>query len=186
MGMKYRWIRALVVILATVTLGGAHTALAENPAVEELRLLYNELQEFKDNAEFKDVIYGRCCEYYKWMVRVEALRRRASAREFIEGFGIQPDELVQLGLDYGRDDHVSAQFWERRIAAARTPLSAVETVNREEEDGIIGEWTAKRSASWMGSHHKLERKNGKHLMTITYAASDTNILGGSSSVLAHK
>ena len=168
MGMKHRWIRALVVILAMVTLGGAHTAFAENPAVEEMRLLYNDLQGFKDNAEFRHVIYGRCCEYYNWKVRVEALRGRATVQEFIEGFGILPDELVQLGLDYGRNDLESAQRWERQIAAVRTPLSAVETVDREDEDGIIGEWMAKRSASWIGSHHKLERENGKLLMTTTY------------------
>ena len=168
MRMKHRRIRTLVVILATATLGGAHTALAENPAVEEMRLLYNELQGFKDNAEFRHVIYGRCCEYYKWKIKVEALSGRATMQEFIEGFGILPGELVQLGLDYGRNDIESAQYRERRIAAVRTPLSVVETVNRENEDGIIGEWTAKQSASWMGSHHELERENGKLLMTITF------------------
>ena len=134
-------------------------------AVDEMKSLYEELQGFKDSAEFKQVIYERCCKYHAWKLRVEALNDKGSFKEFMNEFGILPGELVQLGYFYGRGDLEAAKVWERRIDAIQSPLAGVERVDRMEEDRIIGEWSSERTPYWMGSEDTIARKNGVLQMT---------------------
>ena len=43
--------------------------------------------------------YGRCCEYFQWMKKVEALRGNEIG-EFLHPFGILPGELIAFGTEY--------------------------------------------------------------------------------------
>ncbi len=168
--MKSRncWSLAGAILLASTTLDVAKATETGNTTVEALESLYEELHEFKDDRKFKQVAYGRCCKYYTWKRRVEALSGKASIQEFMGGFGILPGELVQLGLMYAKGDMEGAQHWEREIAAARSPVSSWETVADTGGDEVTGEWEAKPSVYWFGSHHKIWRQNGLLMMTTTY------------------
>ena len=154
--------KALALALTAAIMWGSYPQNAQSTpsAVEEMKSLYEELQGFKESAEFRQVIYGRCCKYHAWKLRVEALNAKGSFKEFMNGFGILPGELVQLGYFYGKGDLEAAEIWERRIDAVQSPLEGVERADRIEADRIIGEWSSERTAYWMGSEDTITRKNG--------------------------
>ena len=93
--------------------------------VEEARNLYLELQEFKDDPEFKLVGFGVCCRYNDWKIRVEEFDERVRASvgmAFTSETGFVPRELLSLGLEYvflnpGRGDRNLVDFWEKTIEA---------------------------------------------------------------------
>ena len=70
-------------------------AEAGNP---ELKQLYYELMNFKDDAEFHIVGFGVCCRYNKWKLRVEALRDSNKLKTISEK--IAAGDLLTLGLEY--------------------------------------------------------------------------------------
>ena len=69
--------------------------------VRELRRLYAQLQDFKDDAEFHRVEFGRCCQYYRWKQRVDEVSNR-SGPALLRELGFAPAELVQLASTYAR------------------------------------------------------------------------------------
>ncbi len=141
---------------------------ATPPAVKTLQDLYAELQQFKDDPEFRRVGYGRCCKYFQWMQRVEALQGQASPKEFMDGFGILPRELVQLGWEYFGGHEESAQYWEKQIAGARNPVSSLPKVDRAEEDGLIGSWTTTSLFRGKRTDFVMHREDGQIILTSSY------------------
>ena len=69
-------------------------AEAGNP---ELKKLYYELMDFKDDAEFHRVGFGVCCKYKKWQLKVEALRNNKTLT-WIDS--VAAGDLLMLGLEY--------------------------------------------------------------------------------------
>ncbi len=69
---------------------------------QELKTLYQELQEFKDNPEFHQVGFGTCCRFNRWMVKVEVLRSKKTGIKILMEVGFVPGELLQLGMEYMR------------------------------------------------------------------------------------
>ena len=112
-------------------------------AIDKIRDLYAEFQTFKNEEEFRRVGYGRCCKYYQWMKKVEALRGN-DAGEFIRSFGILPGELIALGSEYyqGRGNQAAAKMWEASVEAVLNPKPAelpIDAAN-DEPDRVIGRW----------------------------------------------
>ena len=100
------------------TLGIALSILADtgtdakaSSAIDEIRILYAEFQIFKNEEEFRRVGYGRYCKYYQWMRKVDALRGDDPG-EFLRSFGILPEELISLGMEYyqGRGNQDAAKM----------------------------------------------------------------------------
>ena len=94
-------------------------------AIDKIRDLYAEFQTFKNEEEFRRVGYGRCCKYYQWRKKIEALRGN-DAGEFIRSFGILPGELIALGSEYyqGRGNQATAKMWEASVEAVLNPKPA--------------------------------------------------------------
>lgn len=169
MAYAQRWWRAAVLTCTVAAAAGTSSTKAAEPAVEELKARYAELQEFKYDAEFRAVGYGQCCKYAQWKSQVEALGNEASPLVFIEGFGILPGELVDLGRAYFRNDMQRVAFLEREIKAAMTGTGPKATITREEHDGVIGRWRAKDRPIRGGvTEYTLERKAGVLVLHAEY------------------
>lgn len=63
----------------------------------ELKELYNELMEFKDDPHFHQVGFGVCCKYNKWQLRMKALRNNTNLTTLEK---IAAGDLLMLGLEY--------------------------------------------------------------------------------------
>ncbi len=115
----------------------------ECSAVDELRNLYAEFQTFKNEDEFRRVGYDRCCKYYQWMKKVEALRGN-DVVECFQSFGILPGELISLGREYyqGRGNQGAAKMWEASVEAVLNPKPAEVPIDAENDkpDRVIGRW----------------------------------------------
>ena len=109
-------VAALVIALSVFANTGADAEASS--AVDEIRSLYAEFQAFKNEDEFRRVGYGRCCKYYQWMKKVEALRGN-DAGEFFRSFGNLPGELISLGMEYyqGRGCPTSAPLGQIEVIA---------------------------------------------------------------------
>ena len=111
------WTLTLAVLLVALLLNGGRPSDATAAEVEELRQLYAEFLTFKNDPEFHAVGYGRCCRYYEWMKKVEALRGGHTGG-FLTHFGIGPGDLIMLGGEYshgcGHGD--TARYFEALIA----------------------------------------------------------------------
>ena len=128
---------SLCVLTNTVTDAEASSA------VDEIHNLYAEFQTFKNEEEFRRVGYGRCCRYYKWMKKVDALRG-SDPGEFLRSFGILPGELISLGMEYyqGRGNQDVAKMWEASVEAVLNPKPAEAPIDarNDEPDRVIGRW----------------------------------------------
>lgn len=70
-------------------------AEAENP---ELKKLYHELMNFKDDPEFHKVGFDGCCKYNDWRLKVEALRDGHKLKTMAEK--VAAIEMLMLSLEY--------------------------------------------------------------------------------------
>lgn len=134
--------------LALSVLGKAGTDSRASSAIDEIRNLYEEFQSFKNEEEFRRVGYGRCCKYYQWMKKVEALRGNDPGK-FIRSFGILPGELISLGTEYykGRGSQDAAKMWEASVKPVLTPKPAEAPIDTENDgaDRVIGRWVVRLS-----------------------------------------
>jgi hypothetical protein len=89
--LQYIIISSLLVFCSFIIID---SAAAGNP---ELKKLYNELLDFKDDAEFHRVGFGVCCKYKKWQLKVEALRDNET---LTMNDKIAVGDLLMLGLEY--------------------------------------------------------------------------------------
>ena len=112
-------------------------------AIDEIHDLYAEFQTFKNEEKFRRAGYGRCCKYYAWMKKVEALRGN-DAGAFLQSFGILPGELIALGSEYyhGRGDQGAAKMWEASVEAVLNPKPAEAPIDakNDEPNRVIGRW----------------------------------------------
>jgi hypothetical protein len=136
---------ALTGLLVAFTVHGARSnEAAATAAVAELKQLYAEFLTFKNDSEFRTVGYGRCCKYFQWMQKVEALRG-ANVSDFINQFGILPGELIALGTEYyrGRGKSETARLFEAKIASVEQPIQSEAAINATTSatDKTIGTWT---------------------------------------------
>ena len=137
-----------VAVLGSVlcVLVAAGTEAKASSAVDEIRNLYAEFQTFKHDEEFRRVGYGRCCRYYQWMKRVDALQGNAPG-EFLRSFGILPEELISLGAEYhqGRGNREVARNWEANIDAVSNPKPAEAPIDAkdDEPDSVVGRWVVR-------------------------------------------
>ena len=134
-------VAALGIALSMLANTGA--AAEASGAIGEIRDLYAEFQTFKNEEKFRRVGYGRCCKYYQWMKKVEALRGN-DAGEFLRSFGILPGELIALGSEYyqGRGNRAAAKMWEASVEAVLNPKPAEAPIDAENDgpDRVIGRW----------------------------------------------
>ena len=134
-------VAALVIALSVFANTGADAEASS--AVDEIRSLYAEFQAFKNEDEFRRVGYGRCCKYYQWVKKFEALRGN-DAGEFFRSFGILPGELISLGIEYyqGRGNQGAAKMWEASVEAVLNPKPAEAPIDAKnnEPDRVVGRW----------------------------------------------
>jgi len=91
----------------------ASSEVAAEAAAEALQRLYADLKGFKDEPEFHRVGFGRCCEYFRWKQKVDALSA-TNGRAILERAGFAPGDLVQLASAYaesrGRDNELTRRL----------------------------------------------------------------------------
>ncbi len=138
-----RFYKVAALGIALSILASTGTDAEASSAIDEIRTLYAEFQTFKNEDEFRRVGYGRCCKYYQWMKKVEALQGEDPG-EFLRSFGILPGELISLGIEYyqGRGNHGAAKMWEANVEAVLNPKPAEAPIDAEnvEGDRVIGRW----------------------------------------------
>jgi hypothetical protein len=67
----------------------------------QLKTLYEELQNFKDDPQFHEVGFGSCCRFHDWQQRVKELEEQSGSSLLFE-LGVLPGDLLVLGLEYMR------------------------------------------------------------------------------------
>ena len=135
--------KVAVLGIALCVLADTGTDAKASSTVDEIRNLYVEFHTFKNEEEFRRVGYGRCCKYYQWMKKVDALRGNDPG-EFLRSFGILPGELISLGIEYykGRGNQDAAKMWEASVEAVLNPKPAEAPIDAENDelDRVIGRW----------------------------------------------
>ena len=127
MRRKPSWTLTLAVLLVALLLNGVRPSEAPAAEVKKLQQLYAEFLTFKNDPDFHAVGYGRCCRYYEWMKKVEALRG-GNTGGFLTQFGIVPGELITLGQEYyqGRGHGYTARYFESLIAEKAAAVRSVQ------------------------------------------------------------
>ena len=74
---------------------------------QEAKALYNELDDFKFDAQFKQVGFGVCCKYNKWLQRVERLDDKVDGWEFLGEYGFAIKDIEVLAMSYAMGDYNS-------------------------------------------------------------------------------
>ncbi len=138
---------ALMGLFVALVFNGTRLSQATSTAaVAEIQKLYAEFLTFKNDLLFHVVGYGRCCEYYQWMKRVESLRVNGvdEMRDFLDQSGILPGDLITLGTEYyqGRGNGETALYFESLIASVARPIQSEPALNNTASgtDGTIGTW----------------------------------------------
>lgn len=98
---------------------------------QKVKVLYEELQRFKNDPKFHEVGYGRCCKYYQWSERVTRLRDNTPQEETLEllgELGFLPFDLWMLGSNYiktkgGSNSYISTM--EATILAGFKPFPKI-------------------------------------------------------------
>ena len=138
--------KVAVLGIALCVLSNTGTDAKASSAVDEIRNLYAEFQTFKNEEEFRRVGYDRCCKYYQWMKKVDALRGNDPG-EFLRSFGIVPGELILFGMEYyqGRGNQEVAKIWEAYVETVLNPkpLEAPIDTKNDEPDHVIGRWVVR-------------------------------------------
>ena len=151
--------------IALSILADTGTDAKASSVIDEIRNLYAEFQTFKNEEEFHRVGYGRCCKYYQWMKKVDALRGNDPG-EFLRSFGILPGELISLGTEYyqGRGNQDAAKMWEASVEAVLNPKPAEAPIDAEndEPDRVIGRWVV-RFTRTLWENVSIETVDGTHL-----------------------
>ncbi len=109
--------------------------------IEKLRILYKELQGFKDDPKFHEVFFGFCCRFGKWAEKVDALRSKITQVD--RGKGI----IDEVGFFPG----LRTLAYEYRESRGHTTTS----IKRIEEDMLVG------------LAPKLQPKEGQGVITMT-------------------
>ena len=141
-----RTLALMGLFVALVFNGTGPSQATSTAAVAEIQKLYAEFLTFKNDPLFHVVGYGRCCEYYRWMKRVESLRVNGvdEMRDFLDQFGILPGELITLGAEYyqGRGNGETALYFESLIASVARPIQSEPALNTTASgtDRTIGTW----------------------------------------------
>jgi hypothetical protein len=89
-----------ILALIIISLSPIHARADLSNDIQEFKTLYEELKKFKDNPKFHKVGFGRCCRFYKWMVKVETLGSKTKGIEMLMEFEFVPGDLLQLGMEY--------------------------------------------------------------------------------------
>lgn len=91
----------------------------------QLKRLYNELERFRDDPEFRRIGFDLCCRFNDWKVRVEKLRE-TSGQELSQSYGVSAGDLLQLGLEYAQNEGNSTQLSRSIVARLDHALAATE------------------------------------------------------------
>ena len=78
---------------------------------KQLLALYEELHSFKDDPNFHEVGFGRCCRFHEWQTRVEALQSSAGL-ETLADVDVLPGDLLTLGMEYMRSKGRPTEYTE--------------------------------------------------------------------------
>ena len=78
---------------------------------KQLLALYEELHSFKDDPDFHEVGFGRCCRFHDWQTRVEALQSKAGL-ETLADVDVLPGDLMTLGMEYMRSKGHPTEYTE--------------------------------------------------------------------------
>ena len=78
---------------------------------KQLLALYEELHSFKDDPDFHEVGFGRCCRFHDWQTRVEALQSSAGL-ETLADVDVLPGDLLTLGMEYLRSEGRPTEYTE--------------------------------------------------------------------------
>ena len=119
--MPPRLLSSALVVIVALTLTPISTTA--NDALQ-LRALYDELQDFKNDLIFRTVGFGVGNRFHDWLRRVEALQG-GDATAYAQQLGLLPGELIQLATEYMRDrgSGQAAQMWESMVIADSTPVT---------------------------------------------------------------
>ena len=162
-----RFYKVVALGIALCILASTGTDAEASSAIDEIRTLYAEFQTFKNEDEFRRVGYGRCCKYYQWMKKVEALQVEDPG-EFLRSFGILPGELISFGIEYyqGRGNQGAAKMWEATVEAVLNPKPAEAPIDVEnlEGDRVIGQWVVHLTRT-LWEKVTIQAVDGKHLYT---------------------
>jgi len=138
-----------------------------------IKQLYNELMNFKDDAEFHRVGFGVCCKYKSWQTKVETFRKTTNL-SFQEK--VAAGNLLVLGLEYMKTKGFENNYTRRTkatiselvISSDTTSKHVIAEVDRSSETSFkdkISVWKGEGYYNWTTT---VKRENGKLIMIAKY------------------
>jgi len=135
----------------TVEIGKTNETEKINEVFEKFKVLYNELNEFKDSPDFKKYGFGEGGKNKIWLEKVRELKNNPDSKLLIKK-GILVGELEQIGMAYansnGKETEVTKTFY-KIFAEAILPNTEKENIQPIENSN---------SESWYegGNLHKAD------------------------------
>jgi hypothetical protein len=69
--------------------------------IDDTKVLYVELMQFKNDSKFHQVGFDRCCKYFKWLQKVKELENNPDSKLLLQE-GVVVGDLKMLGLEYAK------------------------------------------------------------------------------------
>ncbi len=112
-----------------------YASAAMSSDAQELKALYGELQEFKDNPKFHQVGFGTCCRFNNWMVKIKAIRSKKTGIKILRELGFLPGDLLQLGMEYMKSRGRPTRYSQEMEATVVAGLASEPQL--EEGQGVV-------------------------------------------------
>lgn len=154
---------------------------------EEFKILYNELLEFKDKADFKNYGFGQGGPYKEWLTKVIDLKENPDSKLLLQK-GVVAGELEQLGLAYasskGKETEVTKSINKFFLdAISSKPIEKVETASGnsnydklKSDYELFGKWKISNTTVKSSYPYEIYKKGNEYIGVIPQDKFKTEIL----------
>ncbi|RMB57990.1 hypothetical protein EAX61_10225 [Dokdonia sinensis] len=147
-------------------------------AFAEFKSLYGELSEFKNDADFKKIGFGKGGKYSEWLEKVREIKQNPESKLLLKK-GVLIGELEQLGMAYvsskGKETEVTKTFnkifsdaiSDKPIVDEKPTSSEISSYSKLKTDyELFGKWTISNSIVNESYPYEIYKKGNEYIGVI--------------------
>jgi hypothetical protein len=147
-------------------------------AFTEFKSLYGKLSEFKNDADFKKLGFGKGGKYSEWIEKVREFKQNPDSKLLLKK-GVLIGELEQLGMAYvsskGKETEVTKTFnkifsdaiSDKPIADGKPTSSEISSYSKLKTDyELVGKWTISNSIVKESYPYEIYKKGNEYIGVI--------------------